>query len=161
MVQLDHDEEMEPMHGMYGTMDAELEVRRSIKEGCVDGIFCVFSRKLLVFRILSILEAAQRWLLHGACSCNARVFPWVLSLSFHQLYGEAMSLQLFLRIHEVEIKRDMCQQRSSTTKNPSGSDSKRARSRAHRRVGSVYLGWTVVENRCEKVNVRALRAKMS
>ena len=31
MVQLDHDEEMEPMHGMYGTLDAELEVQRTIK----------------------------------------------------------------------------------------------------------------------------------
>ena len=26
-----HDEEMRPMHGMYGTLDAELEVRRTIK----------------------------------------------------------------------------------------------------------------------------------
>ena len=31
MVQLDHDEEMDPMHGMYGTLEAELEVQRTIK----------------------------------------------------------------------------------------------------------------------------------
>ena len=31
MVQLDHDEEIGPLHGMYGTMDAELEVQRAIK----------------------------------------------------------------------------------------------------------------------------------
>ena len=31
MVQSDHDEEMGPMHGMYGTLDAELEVQRAIK----------------------------------------------------------------------------------------------------------------------------------
>ena len=31
VVQLDHDEEMDPTHGMYGTLDAELEVRRTIK----------------------------------------------------------------------------------------------------------------------------------
>ena len=31
MVQLDHDEEMGPMHEMYGTLDAELEVQRTIK----------------------------------------------------------------------------------------------------------------------------------
>ena len=31
VVQLDHDEEIEPMHGMYGTMDAELEAQRAIK----------------------------------------------------------------------------------------------------------------------------------
>ena len=31
MVQLDHDEEMGPMRGMRGTLDAELEVRSTIK----------------------------------------------------------------------------------------------------------------------------------
>ena len=31
VVQLDHDKEIEPMHGMYGTMDAELEVQRAIR----------------------------------------------------------------------------------------------------------------------------------
>ena len=29
-LQLDHDEEMGPMHGMYGTLDAELEEQRTI-----------------------------------------------------------------------------------------------------------------------------------
>ena len=29
--QLDHDEEVGAMHGMYGTLDAELEVQRTIK----------------------------------------------------------------------------------------------------------------------------------
>ena len=31
VVQLDHDEELGPMHGMCGTLDAELEVERTIK----------------------------------------------------------------------------------------------------------------------------------
>ena len=31
VVQLDHDEEMGPMHGMYGTLDTEFEVQRTIK----------------------------------------------------------------------------------------------------------------------------------
>ena len=30
-VQLDYDEEMEPLHGMYGSMEAELEIQRTIK----------------------------------------------------------------------------------------------------------------------------------
>ena len=33
VVLLDHDEEMGPMHGIYGTLDAELEVQRSIPSG--------------------------------------------------------------------------------------------------------------------------------
>ena len=32
VVQLDHDEEMGPVHGMYGTLDAELEVQRTHQE---------------------------------------------------------------------------------------------------------------------------------
>ena len=35
MVQLDHDAEMGPMHGMHGTLDAELEVRRTIKRAAL------------------------------------------------------------------------------------------------------------------------------
>ena len=31
VVQLDYDEEMEPLHGMYGSMEAEHEVQRTIK----------------------------------------------------------------------------------------------------------------------------------
>ena len=31
VVQLDHDEDMEPMHGMYGILDFDLEVQRTIK----------------------------------------------------------------------------------------------------------------------------------
>ena len=30
-VQFDHDEELGPMHGMYGTLDAELSVQRTIE----------------------------------------------------------------------------------------------------------------------------------
>ena len=33
VVPLDHHEEMGPMHGMYGTLEAELEVQRTIKRG--------------------------------------------------------------------------------------------------------------------------------
>ena len=32
VVQRDHDEEMEPMHGMYGTLDAVLEFQRTIRK---------------------------------------------------------------------------------------------------------------------------------
>ena len=31
VVQLDSDEELGPLHGMYGSLDAELEVQRTIK----------------------------------------------------------------------------------------------------------------------------------
>ena len=31
MVQFDYDEDMVPLHGMYGSMDADVEVQRLIK----------------------------------------------------------------------------------------------------------------------------------
>ena len=31
VVQLDYDEEMGPLHGMYGSMEAEFEVQRTVK----------------------------------------------------------------------------------------------------------------------------------
>ena len=37
-----HDEEMRPMHGMYGTLDAELEVRRTIKRAELSAFLCLF-----------------------------------------------------------------------------------------------------------------------
>ena len=37
MVQLDYDEEMGPLLGMYGSVETELEVQRTIKRGA-DGL---------------------------------------------------------------------------------------------------------------------------
>ena len=39
VVQLDHDEEMEPLHGMYGSMEAALEVQRTIKRAELTAFF--------------------------------------------------------------------------------------------------------------------------
>ena len=44
VVQLDHDEEMGPMHGMYGTLTAELKVQRTIKRTELTAFLC-FLRK--------------------------------------------------------------------------------------------------------------------
>ena len=44
VVQLDHDEEMGPMRGMHGTLDAELEVQRAIKRAELTAFLCVFGR---------------------------------------------------------------------------------------------------------------------
>ena len=44
VVQLDYDEEMEPLHSMYFSMDAELEVQRSIKMSELTAFFCPLKR---------------------------------------------------------------------------------------------------------------------
>ena len=44
MVQLDHDEEMGPMHGMYGTLEAGLEVQRSVKRAELTAFLCLLRK---------------------------------------------------------------------------------------------------------------------
>ena len=40
VVQLDYDEEMVPLHGMWGSMEAEYEVQRTIKRAELTGYLC-------------------------------------------------------------------------------------------------------------------------
>ena len=44
VVQLDHDHEMGPMHGMYGTLDAELDVQRTIRRGELTAFLCLLRK---------------------------------------------------------------------------------------------------------------------
>ena len=53
MAELDHDEEMEPMPGMHGTLDAELEVRRTIKRAQVS-VFLYLCRKAIVLTVVDV-----------------------------------------------------------------------------------------------------------
>ena len=41
-VQLDYDEELGPLHGMYGSMEAEVEVQRTIKRTELTAFLCFF-----------------------------------------------------------------------------------------------------------------------
>ena len=47
MVQLDHDEKMGPLHGMYGSVEAELEVQRTIKRAELTAFLCLLKKKKL------------------------------------------------------------------------------------------------------------------
>ena len=44
MVQLDSDEEMGPLHGMYGSAEAEFEVHRTIKRAELTAFSCLLNR---------------------------------------------------------------------------------------------------------------------
>ena len=46
MVQLDHDEEMGPMHGCTGTLDAEFEVQRTIKRAELTAFLCLLRKAI-------------------------------------------------------------------------------------------------------------------
>ena len=44
MVQLDYDEEMEPLCGTYGSMEAEYEVQRAIKRAELTAFLCLLKK---------------------------------------------------------------------------------------------------------------------
>ena len=44
VVQLDYDEEMGPLHGMYGSVEADIEVQRTIKRAELMAFFCFLKR---------------------------------------------------------------------------------------------------------------------
>ena len=44
MVQLDYDEELEPLHGMFGSMEAESEVQRTIRRAELTAFLCLLER---------------------------------------------------------------------------------------------------------------------
>ena len=47
MVQLDYDEEMGPLHGMYGSMEAEYEEQRTIKRAELTAFLCLLRKVCL------------------------------------------------------------------------------------------------------------------
>ena len=46
VVPLDHDEELGPLHGMYGSMEAKFEVQRTIKRAKLTAFLCVLKREI-------------------------------------------------------------------------------------------------------------------
>ena len=44
MVQLDYDEELGPLHGMYGSMEAEFEVQRNIMSAELTAFLCLLKK---------------------------------------------------------------------------------------------------------------------
>ena len=59
VVELDHDEEMELMHGMHGTSDADLEVQRTIKKATLTAFLCLL-RGIVGTKSNSVVERCRR-----------------------------------------------------------------------------------------------------
>ena len=60
VVQLDHDEELGPMHGMYGTLEAGLEVQRTIKRAELMALLCLL-KKVIGHYNGSYVEKMNHW----------------------------------------------------------------------------------------------------
>ena len=51
VVQLDYDEELVPLHGMYGSMEAEFEVQRTIKRAELTAFLCLLTRVIRPIKV--------------------------------------------------------------------------------------------------------------
>ena len=56
VVQLDYDEEMVLLHGMYGSMEAELEIQRTIKRAELTAFVCFLKRVMDLSRCTLITQ---------------------------------------------------------------------------------------------------------
>ena len=68
VVQLDCDEEMVPMHGMYGALDAALEVQRTIKSVELAAFFCLLGKVVGLTKV-HVDNKGSSW---RFCSCLTR-----------------------------------------------------------------------------------------
>ena len=69
VVQLDHDEEMGPMHGMFGTLDAELEVQRAIKRAELTAFVCLFRKTIGLTTVHDDSKGITNGLWKGEMNC--------------------------------------------------------------------------------------------
>ena len=51
VVQLDYDEEIGPLYGMYGSMEAELEIQRTIKRAKLTAFVCLLKRVIRPIKV--------------------------------------------------------------------------------------------------------------
>ena len=69
MVQLDYDEEMGPLHGMYGTMEAESEILRTIRLAELTAFLCLLRKVSGPTNVLVGVCQAKSWRLQ---TCGSR-----------------------------------------------------------------------------------------
>ena len=62
MVQLDHDDEIGPLHGMYGSVEAELEVQRTINMAERTAFLYFLERVIGPIRVHVDKKGHYRWI---------------------------------------------------------------------------------------------------
>ena len=69
VVQLDYDEEMEPLHGIYGSMEAALEDQRANKRAGLTAFLCLSKKCLDLSRCMSTTKGIIDGLWRGEREC--------------------------------------------------------------------------------------------
>ena len=71
VVQLDHEEEMEPTHGMCGTLDAELDLQRAIKRAELTAFLCLLRTAIGP----TMVHVDNKGIMHGGALAQERRTP--------------------------------------------------------------------------------------
>ena len=108
MVQQDQDEAMGPMHGMYGTLDAGLEVQRTITRAELTAFLCLIRKAIGP----TMVHVDNRGIVDGLCRGETRCIGprakdadlWILIWEFHRVHQEGFLV-------EVEHVRAHCSKR--------------------------------------------------
>ena len=82
--QLDRDEEMEPMHGMYGVLD-ELEVQRTIKRADLTAFLCHFKKAIGP----TMLHVDNEGIIDGQRAKDADLWIFILE-KLHRVHQEGI-----------------------------------------------------------------------
>ena len=69
MVQLDYDEEMGPLRGMYGSVEAEFEVQRTIKRAELTAFSCLLNRVIGTMKVYVDIKGSIDGLRRGEREC--------------------------------------------------------------------------------------------
>ena len=69
VVQLDYDEEMGPLHGMYGSVEAEFEVQRTIKRAELTAFSCLLNRVIGPVEVYVDIKGSIDGLRRGEREC--------------------------------------------------------------------------------------------
>ena len=97
VVQLDHDEEMGPLHGMYGSIEAEHEVQRTIKRAELTAFLCHLKRVIGSIKVHVDNKGIIDGLLRGERKCidPKAADLWILT-AFLCLLGKVFIPLLFM-----------------------------------------------------------------
>ena len=97
-MQLDHDEEMEPMHGMYGTLDAELELQRTIGRAELTAFVCLHMKIMGSAMVHADDKGIIDGLWKGEMKCiDPRAKDadlWILTWEVHRVRQEGILLEV-------------------------------------------------------------------
>ena len=106
MVQVDHDEVMELMHGMYGTLDAELELQRTFKRAELTAFLCLLRKAIDTM----LVHGDNKGIIDGLCigPRGKDADLWILIWEeLHRFHHEGKMMEVLEHVTAHRKKKEM------------------------------------------------------